>query len=316
MSIAKIARLFLPVAAATLWFIVPLPSRAAGMKAEDVVAKHLDSLGTAQVRAAVKARVAQGTAQYKILVGGAGELDGKAVMVSQERKLQFMMKFPNNLYRGEQFIFDGDKVQVTASTAQQTRSSFGQFVYVQDTILREGLLGGELSTAWPLLSLDSHKPKLSYEGLKRIDGKELHDLRYRPKKSTDAEIHLYFDPETFHHVLTVYTISIRTQLGHEDAQLSNASPIGGDLGPAPSPAGGVVTETSETATARQQETRYRLEEKFSDFRTVDGLTLPNHYTIHFSQELGNGRTTVSDWDITENQIDNPPSVDARNFQVK
>ena len=59
MSIAKIARLFLPVAAATLWLFAPLPSRAAGMKAEDVVAKHLDSLGTAQVCGEIHDEISQ-----------------------------------------------------------------------------------------------------------------------------------------------------------------------------------------------------------------------------------------------------------------
>jgi hypothetical protein len=99
-------------------------------------------------------------------------------------------------------------------------------------------------------------------------------------------------------------------------QLSNAQPTGGDLGPAPIATGGVVTETSETATAHGSETRYRLEERFSDFKTADGLTLPSHYDIHFTQELGNGPSTVSEWDITTNQVSNNVTLDPRNFEVK
>ena len=297
---------------------VTLPSHAADMKPEDIVAKHLDSIGTAQARAAAKSRVVEGAVTYNLLVGGAGTLEGKAVLVSQEDKLHFMMKLNNNQYRGEQFIYDGKKDEISFSTANQTRSQFGEFVRVQDVVLRDGLLGGTLSTAWPLYDLGERKAKLSYEGMKKVDGKELIELRYRPKKSTDADISLYFDPETFHHVETVYTVRVRAQLGNIDPNVANAVPtsIPGDVGPLGPATGGVVGETNETSTARQQETRYRLEEHFSDFKTADGLTLPTQYTIHFSQELGNGRTTVSDWTITTSQVTNGNGVDPRNFQIK
>ena len=66
----------------------------------------------------------------------------------------------------------------------------------------------------------------------------------------------------------------------------------------------------------QQQTRYRVEEKFSEFKTVDGLTLPNHYTIHFTQEPQGGKTTILDWDITANRILQNVTLDPRNFQVK
>jgi hypothetical protein len=292
-------------------------SYAADMKPEDIVAKHLDSIGTAQARASAKSRVVEGTVNYKLLVGGAGNLDGKAVLVSQDQKVQFMVKLNNNLYRGEQFIYDGNKDQVALTTANHTRSSFGEFVRVQDTVLREGLIGGTLSTAWPLYDLNDRKAKLSYEGMKKIDGKDLYQLRYKPKKSTDADIYMYFDPQTFHHVLTVYTIRIRAGLGSEDPQLANASPLNtGDAGPGQSPTNSIAPETSETRTAHQQETRYRLEEHFDGYQTANGLTLPTQYTIHFSQELANGHTTVSEWMINASQITNGDGVDPRNFEVK
>ena len=48
---------------------------------------------------------------------------------------------------------------------------------------------------------------MTFEGLKKIDGQELYDLRYRPHKGTDLDINLYFDPETYRHVETVYTLT-------------------------------------------------------------------------------------------------------------
>jgi len=305
------------VIALILCLTVPATSYAADIKPEEIVSKHLDSIGTAQARATAKSRVMEGTVTYKILVGGSGSLDGKAVLVSQDQKLQFMMKLSNNLYRGEQFIYDGNKYQIARTTANQGRSSFAEFVQVQDVVLRDGLLGGVLSTAWPLYDLDAHKAKLSYEGMKKIDGKDLYQVRYKPKKNTSVDIYLYFDPQTFHHVLTVYTVRIRGGLGTEDPQLANAQAVNtGDLGPGQSPTNSIAPETSETRTARVQETRYRLEERFDTFQTFNGLTLPTHYTIHFTEELENGHTTVADWAITTSQITNGEGVDPRNFQVK
>jgi hypothetical protein len=284
--------------------------------AQELVSQHLDSIASASVRAGLKTRVAQGPVRYTILVGGAGFLDGKTQIASDGKKLVFMMKLPNNEYHGEQFIFNGEKDSVAFSTAQQARSSFGNFVFVQDAVIREGLLGGVLTTAWPLLNLDERKAKVSFEGLKKIDGQELYDLRYRPNKNTDLEIHLYFDPQTYRHVETTY--------GYSSSQnFANFSPSTA-VGNSPSSGGASHTPTAstqgsgtaETAAARQYMNRYRLTEKFSDFKTVDGVTLPTHDNIQFSQELQNGRTTLNEWDLKGLDVSNNVPVDARNFEVK
>lgn len=318
MLIPRLARIALCGSLCVWLFGVVQLCYGAEQKPEDIIAKYLDSVGTAQARSACKSRVNQGPAQFKMLVGGAGSLDGKGVLVSEGKKLQFMMKFASNEYRGEQFIYDGSKLQIAGTTSNRSRSSMAEFVYTQDAIVKEGLLGGELSTAFPLFDLEDRKPKLSFEGEKTIDGHKLLDLRYKPKKSSDLDIHLYFDTETYHHVMTVYSLKVRAGLGYVDPQVSAASPTGGDVasGTMLSPTGGTVADSNETVAARQQETRYRLEERFSDFAAVDGLTLPTHYNLHFSAELGNGKTTVSEWDIKGGQVANNVNPDPRNFQVK
>src|SRR5271155_3137367 len=98
--------------------------------AEELIAQHLDSIASPAIRAGLKTRVTQGPVEFKILVGGAGVVDGKAQIASNGEKLVFMMKLPNNLYRGEQFIFDGKKDQVAFSGTRQNRSAFGNFVFV------------------------------------------------------------------------------------------------------------------------------------------------------------------------------------------
>lgn len=293
---------FISVMAALLILVSLAP--AAELKPEELVAKHLDSIGTADARKAIKSRVAQGTAQYTILVGGAGTQEGKAVLVSEQNKIHLLFKFPNNIYRGEQIVTDGSKVEVAATTAQKTRSPLGTYLYTQDAAIREGLLGGVLSTAWPLFDPGVRKAKLSYVGLKTIDGKQLHDLRYKPKKNSDQEIDLFFDPETFHHVLTIYKLSISQHLVSPEFQTSSGAII-------PSQTLGA---SDQVQSGQQANTRYRVEERFSDFKTVDGLTLPTHYDLHFTNEQQSGATAVYDWNVSFGEIMENPQLDPKNFQ--
>jgi len=308
---------------------LPFICFAAELKPEQLIAKHLDSIGTAEARKSVKTRVVQGTAQYKILVGGAGTLDGKAVMVSEGDKLRLLLKFENNDYKGEQFVSDGSRLEVAATTSQRSRSPLGDFIYTQNTAIHEGLFGGVLSTAWPLLNLDERKPKLSYEGLKTVDGRQLHLLRYKPKKSSDQTIDLYFDPETYRHVLTVYSLTVRSQLSQgttyqsaggsnipvQMTQTSTVDQLKGSTPDNPNP-GSSAAQSPETAQAQQQNTRYRIEERFSDFKTADGLTMPTHYDVHFSRELQSGATSVYEWDVKVSDIGENVTLDPKNFQPK
>lgn len=73
---------------------------------------------------------------------------------------------------------------------------------------------------------------------------------------------------------------------------------------------------SEITNPRQQQNRYELEERFSNFQTIDGLTLPSRYDIRFTEELQSGRTTAYEWEILESSIINNVSLDPRNFEIK
>lgn len=268
-----------------LW--LPLLTFAADMKPEELVAKHLDSIGTTEARAAVKSRVVQGKLTFKLLVGGGGTVEGSWGRVSEPGKSNFVMRFGTGNYRGEQFVFDGNKTYIAADTSTQRRSRFGDFVQSQDYILREGLLGGELSTGWALQGLGQNQPQWTYAGLKKIDGRQLHDLEYRSRKNTDMRISLYFDPETYHHVKTTYAMTFSPTVG-----------------------------TTITNSVDQQEIRYTIEERFGDFKTQDGITLPSTYSIEYTQELQNGQTIVYHWDMTVDKILENISLDPKNFDTK
>jgi hypothetical protein len=71
---------------------------------------------------------------------------------------------------------------------------------------------------------------------------------------------------------------------------------------------------TETLNPRQEQNRYRIEERFNDFKSVDGLTLPSKYDLRFTEELQNGFTQSLEWDITTTRIENNISLDPRNFQ--
>ncbi len=257
--------------------------------ANELVTQHLNSIASPEVRAGLKSRVVEGAVDFAILVGGAGRLSGKAVLVSEGEKLQLMMKLPTPQYQGEQFVFNGKKVKIAFSNPQQTRSYLGDFVFERDEILREGLLGGTLSTAWPLLNLDDRKAKLSFDGLKRVDGQQLYELRYRPRRSSELEIRLFFDPETYRHVETIYDLTLGEHL----------------LGGGPNAQG-----------AAQVPSRYRLQEKFSDFKTADGFTLPTRDEIQLSREPQRGHTILYQWNLRDLEVGNNRPLDPRNFDVK
>jgi hypothetical protein len=132
----------------------------------------------------------------------------------------------------------------------------GQFVLSNNEIVTDGLWGGTLSTAWALSHLDERRAKLKYQGLKKVNGRELHRLDYATSKHTTLEIQLYFEPDSFRHVMTVYSLTISPQMG-----------------------------LTELENAKQQPTHYLLEERFADFKQSDGLSLPGRWTIQFTADV-------------------------------
>jgi hypothetical protein len=270
-------------------------------KPEDLIARHLQSIGTPEARQGSKSRVMEGTANYRVLVGGAGQLSGKAALVSESHKINLLLKVMTTEYHGEQIVFDGDRVKVVGTYADKRRSEFGDFILANDAPIREGLLGGVLSTAWALEDVDSRKPKLQLEGIKQIDGRSVEVLRYQPKKGTALQITLYFDPATGRHVKTLYTAS-QQPVAAQTVAISDPRIA--------------QMDSADARSARSQQTRYRMEEDFADFQTVDGLTLPTSYQLRFTEEMENGFTKSVWWNVSTNRILNNVSLDSRNFEAR
>ena len=273
---------FLALAAALTLFAGGVSAQK--LKAEDVLAKHLDSIGTAAARAALKSRIAVGEASAKFISTKDQVVSGRVVFASEGTKSFVGMNMNSTLYPGERFIYDGSKASV-GYVQVNNRSVLGNFVQSNNMLIESGLLGGTLSTGWALQNLATVKGKLSFDGMKKIDGKEVYVLGYSPKGGGDLDISLYFDKETFRHVRTEY--KRRSSAGI-----------------------GALPEDS----TRFSETRLKLTEDFTDFKTDNNITFPQKYRIFYSSS-GQAGTTEVEWDFSLTEFAFNPKLDPKTFEI-
>lgn len=259
---------------------------------EEVREKHLNSIAAKEKLAELKNIVATGTVRYKVLRQGGVGADGRIVFASDAGKSLIAMNFPISTYPADKFVFDGKKVKIDFAY-NNVRSYLGDFLYRYDDIVSNGLLGGTLSTGWPLYATDSSIYKLDFEGKKTIDGREMLVLRYSKKGGTDVEIKLYFDSKNFTHVRTDYRRVISSQIGS----------VSGAQGAA-----------AADASSRVRELRQVLTEEFDDFRNVDGFNLPHKYRAYILLDDAQG-TREYEWSVTLSEFFVNQPLDASVFDT-
>ncbi|HEV7374412.1 MAG TPA: hypothetical protein VGN95_06835 [Pyrinomonadaceae bacterium] len=256
------------------------------MKPAEIVAKHLESIGTAEARKAINNRVIVGTSTVAFHNPGKGQATGQAVMASEGNKVLIGMQFDNTNYPYEKLGFDGNNFTASFLTPG-VRSTLGDFLHTNSFVFKQGLIGGALSSAWPLLETNLRGAHLEYGGIKKINDREVYQLRYLPRGGSDLQVSLYFDKETFQHVRTEYEQVIAAQLG--------ANPSG-------------------APTQTQRETRYKMIEDFSDYKKEGDLTLPHTYKVTLS--LGTRTTTfLADWTLNLVNFSFNQPMDANSFTV-
>jgi hypothetical protein len=262
----------------------PGRAKTAKLTPQDIVAGNLASIGTAEARAAGRNRTVGGTAEMVSHLGAHGALSGKGIILSEGHNIRLGMNFPAPEYPGDQIAFDGDKVMV-GQIKPGIRSPLSSFIYRFDGLVKEGLLGGTLTVAWALLDVPGRQPKLDYTGLKKVEGKQLHELKYKPKLSVgDVTITLYFEPETFRHVRSQYRL-----VRPAEASSSTGAAVLGD-------------------------TIYTITEDFSDFKAVDGLTLPLAYKLRMAIE--GPSAFLTDWTFSVSQIVHNQAIDPKSFSLQ
>jgi hypothetical protein len=255
------------------------------LKPEDVVAKHLEAIGAPETRASVTSRTVTGTVVANFRSPSVGQVPGRAVLFSKGAMHAIGMVFDGVAnYPHDKVGFDGEDVS-TSFLLPGRRSTLGDLLMSDKSIVKQGLLGGTLSQAWPLLDLASKKPKLEYSGLKKVGDRPAHALKYLPRGGSDMNVTLYFDAETFQHVRTEYTRTVAAQMG-----------------------------TTPDNSARQIESRYRMVEDFSDFRKEGGLTLPHQYKLALEITLPGG-SYRQDWEFALTDFAYNQPIDPKSFDV-
>ena len=275
---------------ATVVFI--LPARADDkLKPEDVVAKHLESIGTAEARGRVNGTKIKGTASVSVRLCGEGQVDGEVLMASTDSANLINMSFPEGAYSQEALRFDGKKFG-TSQLKPGSRTCLAQFFLENEVLFKEGLVGGVLSESWPLLNVAEKNPKLEYAGLKKIGDKQLHAIKYNPRKGGDIKITLYFDPETFRHVRSDYS---RTVYPSEQRRIAGG---GAGLPPAQN--------------QQASPTRIDAYEEFADFKEESGLNLPHTYKFHLAMQ-SEVRGAMVDWVFNLREYSFTSPLDAAEF---
>jgi len=232
---------------------------------EQLVSKHLESIGTESARSAVTTRIIAGSSTVIFLTEPKGQASGLAVLASDGHKNLIGLSFPSPVYPREQFGFDGNDF-MAAFVTPGVRSSLGSFLMAHSMIFKQGLMGGVLSSAWALSNLSG--ARLEYEGEKKIENHNLYQLRYFPRGSSDLQITLFFDVETFRHVRTEYLQVIPAQTGSR-----------------------AMTNVEE------REIRYKMIEDFSDFKRESNLMLPHKYAIKLFVDSQSG-TFSANWQLS------------------
>jgi len=259
-------------------------AQAQKLKADEIIAKHLEALGGAETLQSVSNRVSLGTVVVTFKEPGTGQLGGRVVLASEGPKSMMAMTFENATnYPLERIAYDGKDVS-GGYVHPGSRSSLGDFLLTHQAILKQGLWGGELSQAWLLLD-PKRKLKLEAGGTKKIGDRSVYQLKCYPSGS-DLKITLSFDAETFHHVRTEYERSVTAQMGG-----------------------------TPEASANQSETRYRLVEDFSDFKKEGGLTLPHAYKIQLEITTGRAGAVRAQWEMTLSQFQFNQRIDPNSFDV-
>jgi hypothetical protein len=226
--------------------------------AEQVVARHLAAVAPAAALKNIEYLEMSGTVALRSTT--TATLKGTAQVFSERNRVKFATKLPANDYPGEQFVTDGQKVQI-AQIAPGRRSALGEFMFREPVLVSDGLVGGVLSAAWPLYDAKLRNAKLEYAGTTTINGRKAHQVIYSPKKKdSQLEIRLYFDAENFQHLRSLYRL--------KTADLS------------PAEASGRYVQPSE-----HHETIYEVQEDFRDFTKLGDFTFPLTEEVRYSTEF-------------------------------
>jgi hypothetical protein len=175
--------------------MLALPTLAQNLKAEEIVAKHLDSIGSPEKRDSMKTLMAVGVSEFEarvpVIKGG-----GKAVVVSDANNLFFVISLNSKEYPFEKVGYFNGKTSLPFIAAG-SRSLLGVFINEHEKLLSEGLFGGTMSLRWALADKERRNTTMKTGGTKKLAEQKAHVVDYYPAGigSGDFKIRLFFDAE-------------------------------------------------------------------------------------------------------------------------
>ena len=235
---------------------------------EELVAKHQAAIGAPDILASWQTFVAKGANRVTVRQTGTKTFAGQTVLASDGAKNFLGYFFDSADYPFDRLAYDGAKVSVSALPTG-IRSTLGDFFLTFSLPIQRGLLGGILSTAWPLRKTAAQNYKLEISGSKKINGHDCYEVKYKPDKGTDLDIRFYFDKATF-------------QLLHSSYKRTSAARSSTGV---------------DTPGLQRDDAHFEVAEDFADFKSEKGLILPHSYkvTLTFEQQFANG-TLFWIWD--------------------
>jgi hypothetical protein len=276
----------------TLILLLPLtaaPAQEKKITPDELVEAHLKSIGTPEAVKAIKSRVVSGLAGVRFIQGASGSYnDGGFVLASEPERMGLVMKFNALEYPMEYFAFDGRAVTV-ANIKPGQKSPVAEFIDRFNGFVKEGLLGGTLSVAWPLLHLKERQAELKC-GEGTLEGKPVYEVEYHPKKPMgDLKIKMFFDKETFRHIRTEYKVSHSSDLSASRGVVSSGTILNSPNS---------TTEMAPRATIMGDiaNSYYKLVEKFGNYQKAGDLTLPYSYAIEYEIQ-GQGSSFLAEWSM-------------------
>ncbi len=190
----NVRTLLLPILLVLLTALCP----AADLTPEEIIAKHLDSIGKPDARAKMNALAIAGTSNMSGLSSSIIANDGTMRFISQGRVFIYESHFnTTTLYFGEALGWDGKKTTIGAF-GTEGQSRLVDFFRIYPWLLEQGFFGGVLNHGWALNYVKEQKPQLRFDGLKKFNGQPALQIWCNPKKApSEFYIKLFFDPENF-----------------------------------------------------------------------------------------------------------------------
>src|SRR5262245_13354978 len=110
------------------------------LSADDIIAKHLDSIGTKAKRDEIKNRIALGTSSFESKLPPKKTV-GKALIASDATDLYFLASLASKEYPFEKIGYFNTKISLPFVVAG-ARSPLGAFLADHEKILSDGLFAG------------------------------------------------------------------------------------------------------------------------------------------------------------------------------